>query len=987
MIGKERNSEMSNEMSGKKKISAVSTVAEASAMLRNVEIPYRAPSSEFERFLKVHRVKADDETPKVVTHVNMCHPYGRFSIPQEKLSDFFRLYESEILKGSTIGLAEIPIKHMELPLVIDLDFKWKLSPSSSATELSDLRKHTFSTIRDVLRIYKNVYESFFYFRQNDDRNSAYWVVTQRDAPYLVEKEDVTYVKDGIHVVNPGLRAYPAIHARMRQEVLKNPAFGKIFRELGLEASPEIIVDEQVIIMNAWTMYGSRKPEKASYKLAYLLDMDLQATSQNEVTEEHLPSFLSYWRTSSAHAVPNPEFMESFLNESRLQTEEEKKEEKPNEEKKEKKKKNEKDKNKQNKQKQLQRASCVVEATNPEQTKGQNALFETLKALLGMMNDRRGTEKVLWQEVGESLRCLAPDEQDFFQLWVEFSEKRKKFNKEMCAEEWKFFNRHKEVTLATVKFWASRDSPKKYMAFKRNEIRSFLMKSLNETHFDVAQTLYLLYESRYVCSSIKTNTWYEFKNNRWNEIEAGVSLRGAISRELAREYNRFHKFCKQMAEKLTGVLIEEEALEYDVSPDLPEFDEFTPEEFLNMAEVCDKIAILLKNKGYKDSIMAEAREFFYDDKFAEKLNERHDLIAFDNGVVDLDKKVFREGRPDDYITFSTKTTYLKDYAKTQEYTDIMTFLGQIYGSEDMVHYTLKERAHMIHGDNPEERIFVWTGVGGNGKSKHRELTYVALGDYCIKFPVTLFTGKLASSNTPQPELARAKGARMAYVEEPEEKQTLNMGLMKMMSGGDPIICRQLYGHTFEYIPQFVITLLCNDLPRVPPHDDGSWRRLTVIEHKARFVDNPTKPNEYKKDMQLSSKIKIWKHVYASMLVSYYWVYKSEGLNPPEEVTTFTDQFRKECDAYDEFVSEVLVEAADKETSILLTSLYASFKTWTEDNGLKNMKPMTFREFKKYLQKKIGNPKAFQGNTLVGYRERSSPDSSDATEAILSAAGVV
>lgn len=978
-------------MSGKKKMSGSSTVAETSVMLRNVEIPYRAPSPIFERFLQSHRVKAEDEKP--TTHVNMCYPYGRFSIPQEKLGEFFRLYEAEIMNGSTLGLAEVPVKHLELPLVIDLDFKWKLS--ASPKELSELRKHSFSTIRDVLRIYKHVYESFFYFRNSDDRNSAHWVVTQRDAPYLVEKDEATYVKDGFHVVNPGIRAYPEVHARMRKEVLKNPEIGRIFHELGLEATPETIVDEQVITTNAWTMYGSRKPEKAAYKLAHFLDMDLQDASQDEITEKHLPSYLSYWRETTSHAVPQPECMESFLNESRIvskdqESAKEEKKDPPKEEKSpekaEKKKKNEKEKHK---QKQLQRASCVIEATNPEQTKGQNALLETLKILLAMMNDRRGTEKVLWQEVGEALRCLAPPEfeSDFFQVWVEFSEKRKKFNKEDCLEEWKFFHTNKEVTLATVKFWASRDSPKKYTTFKQNEIRSFLMKSLNDTHYDVAQTLYLLCESRYVCSSIKSNIWYEFKNHRWNEIEGGLSLRAQLSKKLAVEYNRFRKFCVKMAEKLTGGFVEEGELGYDVSPDLPEFDEFTPEEFLNMAEMCDKVAVLLKNKSYKDNILAEAREFFYDEKFAEKLNERHELIAFENGVVDLDKKVYREGRPDDYITFSTKTNYILNYQKTTEYEDIMTFLKQIHGTDEMVHYALKERAHMIHGDNPEERIFVWTGGGGNGKSKHRELTYVALGDYCIKFPVTLFTGKLAGSSTPQPELARAKGARMAYVEEPEEKQTLNMGLMKMMSGGDPIVCRQLYGHTFEYIPQFVITLLCNDLPRVPPHDDGSWRRLTVIEHKARFVDNPTKPNEHKKDMQLSSKIKTWRHVYASMLVSYYWTYKEEGLNPPEEVTTFTNQFRKECDSYDEFVSDILVESDDKDASILLTSLYTSFKSWTDDNGLKNIKPMTFRDFKKYLQKKIGNPKAFQGNKLVGYRERSNPDSADATEAILSAAGVL
>ena len=203
-------------------------------------------------------------------------------------------------------------------------------------------------------------------------------------------------------------------------------------------------------------------------------------------------------------------------------------------------------------------------------------------------------------------------------------------------------------------------------------------------------------------------------------------------------------------------------------------------------------------------------------------------------------------------------------------------------------------------------------------------------------------------------------------------------MKKFSGGDPIEVRKLYGDTFEFIPQFTITILCNDMPKVPPHDEGTWRRFTVSEHEARFVDNPTHKNEFKKDRKLSAKIKLWKHVFGSLLVDYFYIYQKEGLKPPTAVTRFTQQFKQECDSYDEFVTDILVEVPAEEdpeqdrTFISLQALYTSFKGWVDENGVYSRKPMSYRDFKKYISKKVSNPRLVKGNKLYAYRERSDGD---------------
>jgi hypothetical protein len=52
-------------------------------------------------------------------------------------------------------------------------------------------------------------------------------------------------------------------------------------------------------------------------------------------------------------------------------------------------------------------------------------------------------------------------------------------------------------------------------------------------------------------------------------------------------------------------------------------------------------------------MKECREYFYDNKFCEKLDDQNHLLGFENGIYDLNKSIFRGGLPSDYISLSTQ----------------------------------------------------------------------------------------------------------------------------------------------------------------------------------------------------------------------------------------------------------------------------------------------------------------------------------------------
>ena len=140
---------------------------------------------------------------------------------------------------------------------------------------------------------------------------------------------------------------------------------------------------------------------------------------------------------------------------------------------------------------------------------------------------------------------------------------------------------------------------------------------------------------------------------------------------------------------------------------------------------------------------------------------------------------------------------------------------------------------MSGNVLEQRFSIWTGSGGNGKSILLDLIRETFGEYCTNLPVTLLTQKRKASNAASPEKARTRGKRFCYMQEPEEKEKINAGEMKEISGGDMIQARELYSAPFEFKPQFEIILMCNEKPTIEDKTNGAWRRVQVYPFPSSF----------------------------------------------------------------------------------------------------------------------------------------------------------
>lgn len=97
-----------------------------------------------------------------------------------------------------------------------------------------------------------------------------------------------------------------------------------------------------------------------------------------------------------------------------------------------------------------------------------------------------------------------------------------------------------------------------------------------------------------------------------------------------------------------------------------------------------------------------------------------------------------------------------------------------------------------------------------------------------------------------------------VSEPAYGDILNVATMKLFTGNDEVPARGLYQDMMYFKPQFKMVLACNKLPRIKDLDNGCWRRILVLLFPSKFVDNPRKPNEFKRDPDLiDGKLESWK----------------------------------------------------------------------------------------------------------------------------------
>jgi phage/plasmid-associated DNA primase len=293
--------------------------------------------------------------------------------------------------------------------------------------------------------------------------------------------------------------------------------------------------------------------------------------------------------------------------------------------------------------------------------------------------------------------------------------------------------------------------------------------------------------------------------------------------------------------------------------------------------------------------------------------------------------------------------------------IMGFLEKIIPSAETLSMVLTSVALSMRGI-PTSRFFLWVGCGSNGKSKLASLFRAALGEYAVAIPVSLFTQKRAESGRAMPELSRTSGRRVAFISEPSHNETLNLGIVKEVTGGDAMFTRGLYEAGSEITCGFVPILLCNVLPAVTDTSHGAWRRLVSVTFPTLFVEHPKLPNEVKLDPYVEESIRVWADAFATMIVTY----KVEGqhLNIPKDCLMTTQEYQTESDFYSEYIHERIIHTGHDYDDVKWTDLWSDFYAWFVLSYGRSHIPKKAEAKKKFQETLNPNPKKGE-HKFVGY----------------------
>jgi P4 family phage/plasmid primase-like protien len=284
-------------------------------------------------------------------------------------------------------------------------------------------------------------------------------------------------------------------------------------------------------------------------------------------------------------------------------------------------------------------------------------------------------------------------------------------------------------------------------------------------------------------------------------------------------------------------------------------------------------------------------------------------------------------------------------------EINDFMTKLFPDPELRHYMWQHLASTLIGENNDQTFNIYNGNGSNGKSKLVELMTVCLGEYKVTVPITLIASKRNAIGGTSSEIVQLKGCRYAVMQEPSKGDRLNEGIMKEITGGDPLQGRALFKDSITFIPQFKLVVCTNTLLDVNSNDEGTWRRLCVVEFKSKFCKkedfDDEREHQFELDKKLGVKFAKWAPIFISMLVEK--AYETDGLvNICDAVKASSSNYRNTQDFYSDFVSDKVKKMDGGK--IKETSLYEVFKTWFQLHHGKNVP--RGRDLFEFMTKKFG-----------------------------------
>ena len=905
---------------------------------------------------------------------------GSYHIPKDMLDNFHELLENKRKKGQAEHMTEIQDRKKGGPLLFDFDFRYLQNTKD--------RKFDDNHINDIVELICIAINKVCETEKIEP--FPLFVFTKKNVNDIGD-----CVKDGIHMIG-GIRLKHGVQMVIRDMLLKS--IGNVLYDMRKflcpENTPDKIIDEGISKGEVgWQMYGSSKPGHEAYELTkcYSIrytqkeDSDMEMDSDEEEIDEEddggpldfdiTPKEVSEWygnnlvslfslKRKAWQKVPIREkyknLCKEIIKQKTTQT-------------------------KQAKQRMIH-ATLDVETLFQDlrniknigeidnlierminSTEIQNYDIVTAHELVMLLDSNYYDPYDKWMKTGWALHNVS----DMNILsFIKFSSKSDKFDINSIDEIIDVWEKMRDdgLTIASLRYWAKQCNPTEYEQLYKTNVSMFLEEVIQSegSDWDLAMLAHHLYGDKIKCIDAGgQGMWKVFSRGRWKNDRNGMTLRKHLSLKLSRIF-----------------IMKEKQIVDDLRDSSWSGDAEKQAELTSLTNTYNKIAIKLKRSSDKNNILNEAKALFYDETLVEKLDSNAYLIGFKNGIYDFEGNEFREGRPDDYVSKTTKLDYI-DCRKPgfeEGIAWLNDFMEKIFPDPNLRAYMWEHAATGLIGNNKNQTFNIYTGCGRNGKSKFVDLMRFGIGEYYGKVPTQLITQKRTSIGGTSSEVAQLKGIRYAVMTEPSKNDTINEGIMKEITGEDEIQARHLRQEAIVFVPQFTLCCMTNYLFNIKSNDDGTWRRIRKIDFESKFMkpsDRDYPPSkvpedkEFECDLNIEPKLRKWAPVWISLLCEIA-VKKLGHVTDCSKVIAASNAYRGAEDYCHLFFEDMVEEVPPNESKddyILHKNKAARyFKDWYQENYGAGIPIPPVKEIVQYFERKMGKLKrgGHMPHHWVGFR---------------------
>lgn len=281
--------------------------------------------------------------------------------------------------------------------------------------------------------------------------------------------------------------------------------------------------------------------------------------------------------------------------------------------------------------------------------------------------------------------------------------------------------------------------------------------------------------------------------------------------------------------------------------------------------------------------------------------QHNLLNLTNGTLDLTGNIvkFREHNAGDMLTKQCNVGFDRDAAcPTWE-----AFLRKILvdpetrePSPELYDFMQVYLGTFLTGMVETQTIGIFWGSGQNGKSTLTETLSYLLGDYATNPHSDLLLKKRGNATgQASPEMMTLRGARFVACQEMDKDKELDESGVKLLTGGDTLTARPLFGSHVSWEPTHQIILATNNKPVITGGNVGIWRRIRLIPFAYKVSD-------LEKDDNLKLKLKSEAAGILNWLIAGLQRFRKEGLMYPDIVEVATKNFKDDSDIVGRFLDE-------------------------------------------------------------------------------------